>query len=57
MFKCLVNKSSLSLSKCSTIKQAKFKYNNVFLNIRIDLTIYNITFLYVYLSKNILIQA
>ena len=55
MFKCLVNKSSLSLSEYSTIKQAKLKYNNVFLNIKINLTIYNITFLYVYLSKNILI--
>ena len=35
------------------IKQAKFKHNNIFVNklvnIRLDLTLYNIIFLYVYL--------
>ena len=30
MFVCLANKSSLSLS--STINQAKFKYNTIFVN-------------------------
>ena len=55
MFVCLSSKPNLGL----TIKSFKFKHNNMFINkvinIRLDLTTYNITSLYVYYSKNILI--
>ena len=69
MFDFLENKQSSTLKfrfdcfsrkkKCLIIKQAKFKHNNMFVNklvnIRLDLTLYNIIFLYVYLSKYIYI--
>ena len=55
MFVFLSSKPNLGL----TIKSFKFKHNNMFINkvinIRLDLTTYNITSLYVYYSKNILI--
>ena len=39
MFVCLSNKSNSSLILGSTIKGVKFKHNNVFMNMRLDLTI------------------
>ena len=50
---CLANKLSPSPNIGSISKQALFKHNNVFVNMRLDLIIRNIIFLYVYLSKNI----
>ena len=58
MFICLVNKSNSCPSLNSTIKEVKFKHNNVFVNMlvnmRFDLTTYNIIYFNVYLSKIIL---
>jgi len=54
IFNFLANKPSSSPSLDSVIKQNKLKYNNVFVNklvnIKHDLTVYNVTLLYAYMS-------
>ena len=61
IFGFLVNKPSSTPILDSIFKQIKFKHNNVsvnkLVNIKHDLTVYNVTLLYAYLSKNIRIQT
>ena len=61
IFGFLVNKPSSTPILDSIFKQIKFKHNNVsvnkLVNIKHDLTVYNVTLLYAYLSKNICIQT
>jgi len=59
IFVYLATKSNSSPSLSSTIKRAKLKHNNVFVNklvnmMRLHSSIYNIILLHVYLSKIIL---
>ena len=59
IFSFLANNPSSSPSLDLVIKQNKLKYNNVsvnkLVNIKHDLTVYNVTLLYAYMSKNICI--
>ena len=61
IFVYLANKSRSSSNVVSTMKRVKFKYNNVFVDnlvsMKLDLSIYNIIFLYVYIYKNIIIYT
>jgi hypothetical protein len=61
MFVYLANELSSSLSLHSTIKKAKFKHNNILVNklvnMRLDLSIYDIIYLRVYMYTNIVIYT
>ena len=61
IFVYLANELNSSLSLHSTIKKAKLKHNNVLVNklvnMRLDLSIYDIIYLHVYIYTNIVIYT